>query len=169
MCVAGMGNGSVGWLKVLTHLTLMPLTVMKRELCVCVSWQCDSPSGFGGLSCLLPVTENKCNQVCACVVQGEAIGCRDETSVSVTPCCCSLSSKGCRFSFREQHKTKERGKGRCRTTSALPMICQTHHNRSGVKTQVVLRVSWHHGWKPAKEFLVTSCQQKHRTYKWALW
>ncbi len=37
MCVADMRNGSVGWLKVLTHLTrLRQLTVMKQELCVCV-------------------------------------------------------------------------------------------------------------------------------------
>lgn len=59
MCVAGMGNGSVGWLKVLTHLTLMPLTVMKRELCVCVclgSVTVHQVSGAYPASCLLQKT-----------------------------------------------------------------------------------------------------------------
>lgn len=38
MCVAGMGNGSVGKLKVLTHLILYQrMMVMKQDLCVFVS------------------------------------------------------------------------------------------------------------------------------------
>lgn len=64
MCVAGMGNGSVGWLKVLTHLTLLRrFTVMKQELCVClgcVSVQLDVR--------VLPLLLNyPCtNRVCVC-------------------------------------------------------------------------------------------------------
>lgn len=93
---------------------------------------------------------------------GEVIGCHDETSVCVTPCCRSLSSKGCHFSST-QNET-EGVKGRCRTTSAPLTISQTlpkHPNRSGVKTRVLLRVSWHNGWKPVEEFPVPSRQQKH--------
>lgn len=165
VCESGMGNGSVGWAKVLTHLTLLwLLTVMKQELCV--SWLCDSPSDFGGFSCLSTAfVACYTRQIQPCVCFKGKWSCHDEMSVCVTPCCCSLSSKGCCFSSK-----KEREWRRCRTTSALLTISQTlptRPNRSGVKTQV-LRVSWHIVWKTVEKFPVPSCQQKHWIFKGAL-
>lgn len=167
-----MGNGSVGWAKVLTHLTLLwQWTVMKQELCV--SLLCDSPSDFGGFSCLLTAfvaCYTKQIQPCVCMCFKGKWSCHDEMSVWHHAVAAFLV-KGVVCPPESNSNKKEKERRRCRTTSALLTISQTlptRPNRSGVKTQVLLRVSWHIVWKTVEEFPIPSCQQKHWTFKGAL-
>lgn len=62
----GMGSGSMGWLKLLTHLLYGDEI---GAVCVCVCWLCDSPSDFGwqGASCVFEYLVPFYKQVSSCV------------------------------------------------------------------------------------------------------